>query len=88
MKHRTLTLEPEQREELEKVRDHDRRAYLRERAAALLKIARGESAHAVARHGLLKARKPDTVYAWLKRYEAGGLDELMQKPRRTRRVSP
>ena len=62
---RTLELTPEQREYLVRMRDHDKRPYLRERAAALLKIAAGMSPHHVARNGLLKPRHPDTVYEWL-----------------------
>ena len=38
---------------------------VREKAAALLKIAEGASAYRVATSGLLKRRKPDTVYNWL-----------------------
>jgi hypothetical protein len=38
---------------------------VRERCAAVLQIADGVSAHAVARQGRLKPRDPDTVYAWL-----------------------
>ena len=38
----------------------------------LLKIAAGQSAHKVAKHALLKARDPDTVYAWLDRYAREG----------------
>jgi hypothetical protein len=52
---------------------HDPRPYVRERCAALLKIADGQSPHAVARHGLLKPRDPDTVYEWLNWYEQLGL---------------
>ncbi len=66
---RTLILSPEEQRDLEHIRDHDRRAYLRERAAALLKIAQGRSAHWVACFGLLKPRQPDTVYGWLNEYE-------------------
>lgn len=88
MKLRTLPLTPEKSKELEHTRDHDPRAYLRERAAALLKIHAGASAYAVARHGLLKPRDPDTIYAWISRYERGGLDELVQKPRRKRKTPP
>jgi hypothetical protein len=73
---RTVTLSWAQRRELEQARDHDPRPYVRERCAALLKIADGTSAHAVARHGLLKARDPDTVYAWLGYYLADGLAGL------------
>lgn len=70
------------------MRDTDKRPYLRERAAALLKIADGWSAHGVAREGLLKARHPDTVYAWLTRYEREGLGGLIQRPRGHRGFSP
>jgi Winged helix-turn helix len=73
---RTLTLSWTQRRELEQARDHDPRPYVRERCAALLKIADGTTAHAVARHGLLKPRDPDTVYAWLTRYLTDGLAGL------------
>jgi hypothetical protein len=64
-KRRTFYPTPEQETELIRTRDHDPRPYLRERAAALLKIAAGMSPHAVARTGLLKPREPDTVYTWL-----------------------
>jgi hypothetical protein len=73
---RTVTLSWGQRRELEQGRDHDPRPYVRERCAALLKIADGTSAHAVARHGLLKARDPATLYAWLAHYLADGLAGL------------
>ena len=71
-KRRTLQLSPEQRAELEKIRDRAPRAYMREKAAALLKIADGMSPHAVALSGLLRCRDPDTVYAWLDHYELTG----------------
>lgn len=70
---RTLTLTETQRQELLQYRDHDPRPYVRERSAALLKIADGQSPHAVARHGLLKPRDPDTVYSWLDSYERLGV---------------
>lgn len=47
-----------------------------ERCAALLKITDGASAHAVARHGLLQPRDPNTIYAWLAHYLADGLAGL------------
>src|SRR5262249_6957829 len=73
---RTVTLSWAQRRELEQARDHDPRPYVRERCAALLKIAEGASAHAVARQGLLKAHDPATVYAWLAHSLADGLAGL------------
>lgn len=74
---RTLTLTDEQRQELVRHRDHDPRPYVRERCAALLKVADGKAAHWVAKHGLLKERDPDTVYNWLNIYEAEGMAGLI-----------
>ena len=75
-KRRHLILSKEQEAELERVLAIDKRAYMREKAGALLKIAEGQSAHAVALSGLLKPRRPDTVYEWLDRYEAEGIAGL------------
>lgn len=87
MKQRTLVLTPEQSTELERIRDRDTRAYMREKAAALLKIAAGQSAHAVALSGLLKPRDPDTVYGWLNQYIASNYQLLPRLPSR-KRLSP
>jgi transposase len=81
----TLELTPQQRNELEDLRDHHDKPYLRERAAALLKIAQGSSARWVALQGLLKRRQPDTVYAWVHRYERAGLEGLFIRAGRGRR---
>lgn len=86
MARRSLTLDAEQRRQLEAIRDHDARPYMRERAAALLKVADGLSPHWVARHGLLKERDPDTLYHWLDSYAAAG--QLMARPACRRRFSP
>jgi transposase len=80
MSRRTLTLTEEQRQELLRLRDHDPRPYVRERGAALLKIAEGHSPHHVATQGLLRPRDPDTVYAWLGRYQASGSAGLIAHP--------
>jgi len=74
---RQVYLLPEERTRLERYRDHDPRPYVRERCAALLKVADGQTAHAVARHGLLRPRDPDTVYWWLDLYEHDGLGGLI-----------
>ena len=74
---RTLTLTDEQHRQLLYHRDHDPRPAVRERCAALLKVAAGQSPYAVARHGLLRPRDPDTVYAWLNDYQAHDLDGLL-----------
>lgn len=88
MRPRTLVLSSAQRAELEAARDRDRRPYLRECAAALLKVADGATAHWVARHGLHKPRDPDTVYRWLDAYAAAGLAGLVHRPRGHRGLSP
>jgi hypothetical protein len=80
MVRRALTLTEEQRQELLQLRDHDARPYVRERGAAILKIAEGQSPHRVARSGLLKPRDPDTLYAWLDRYQAEGVAGLIAHP--------
>jgi len=83
--YRTLTLSEDERTALMDFRDHAPIPYLRERAAALLKIAAGTCAAEVARSGLLRARKPDTVYAWLDRWRAEGLDGLAIRSGRGRK---
>ena len=85
---RQLDLSEAERITLEQARDHHPLAYIRERAAALLRIASGRSAFSVARCGILKPREPDTVYAWLNSYELGGIAALYQKPRRRGGFSP
>jgi len=81
----TIVLTREQRRELEDVRDHHRKPYVRERAAAVLKISDGASGRQVALNGLLKRRKADTVYDWVHRYQTEGLVGLMVKPGRGRK---
>lgn len=66
---RLLTLTIEQQAQLETVRDRDKRSYLREKAAALLKIASGQTPRQVALTGLLKPHHPDTVYGWLNEWQ-------------------
>lgn len=82
---RTITLTAEQKVELIELRDRQPKAYLRERAAALLKIAEGAVPSQVASNGLLKARDPDSVYAWLDAYEAQGSAGLQIKQGRGRK---
>ena len=63
-----LELNEAERHDLEAQRDHAKAPYLREKAAALLKIADGSSATLVARTGLHKPRRPETVLSWLAYY--------------------
>ena len=64
---RTVGLRWTPRRELDQARDHDPRPFVRERGAALLQIADGATAPAVARQGLVKPHDPHTLYAWLAR---------------------
>jgi hypothetical protein len=75
-----LKLKAQQRRELEQLRDHAEMPYLRERAAALLKIADGDSARTVAAHGLLKKRWHYTLGRWVERYQKDGIEGLKIKP--------
>lgn len=81
----TIILTPEQRRELECARDHHEKPYVRERAAAILKIADGMSGRQVAFKGLLRRRKTDTVYDWFHRYQVEGLAGLLIKSGRGRK---
>jgi hypothetical protein len=74
---RTVRLKTREQRELEYYRDHDARPYVRERCGAVVKIAEGQTPHAVARQGLLKPRDPDTLYGWLEVYEAEGVAGLI-----------
>jgi transposase len=80
-----LELSTEQRKELEKVRDQAPEPYLRERAAAMLKIADGQSGREVALHGCLKRRWPDTIYEWVRRYKEEGIEGLRIRAGRGRK---
>ena len=84
-KRRYFTPTEAQKKELETVRDSHEKPYLREKASALLKIAGEHSPHAVALHGLLKRRKPETVYEWLDRYESEGIKGLFVRKGRGRK---
>jgi transposase len=75
-----LELSETQKAELIDVRDHARKPYLRERAAALLKIADGISGREVAIHRLNRPHWQDTVYGWVKRYKAEGIAGLKVRP--------
>ena len=73
---RTLTLTARQRRTLTRARDHHRTPHVREKAAALLKVADGWEIRDVAARGLLRPRSRNTAAGWLRRYEARGLAGL------------
>jgi hypothetical protein len=61
-----LKLGENERETLTEMRDHHPKGYLRERAAAVLKVAEGQTIQAVAQAGLLRSREWETVAGWVK----------------------
>jgi transposase len=71
-----LDLSEKQRRDLEDVRDHHKLPYMRERAAAILKIANGHSGYETARQLLNQPHWQDTIYEWVKRYQADGIAGL------------
>jgi transposase len=68
-----VELSKEQIEELENTRHQAKKAYLRERAAAVLKVSEGQSLSEVAERGLLIRHEPETVHGWIKSYLQQGL---------------
>lgn len=68
-----VKLSPEQAVELEQVRNQHDKAYMRERAAAVLKVVGGQSLTEVAESALLKRHEPETIHTWIKAYQKWGL---------------
>ena len=81
---REVILSEEQRIELEGVRDHAKEAYIRERAAAILKVADGLAIRVVALERLNKRRTESAVRGWIDRYEAEGIGGLRVRSGRGR----
>lgn len=75
-----LSLSPDQLVTLTEMRDHHPTPIVRTHAAALLKIAHGVTAPQVARFGLLRPYRPQTVNIWLKAYLQNGIVGLLVKP--------
>ena len=61
------------------------KAYIRERASAVLQVCSGASGRSVAQEGLLQKRRSNTVYEWLHRYNELGLLGLYNRPGRGRK---
>ena len=73
----SVELDRQDREELLETRDHHPKPYMREKAAAILKVGVDNwSARSVARFGLLRKRRPNTVRDWIHTYKDEGLDGL------------
>lgn len=80
-----LDLSTEDRDALLHVRDHHDKPHMREKAAALLKIAEGQSARQVALGGLLRERRPNTVRSWYHCYQEEGIKGLAVEEGRGRK---
>jgi transposase len=85
MSENRLVLSADEQKALLDLRDHAPKAYLRERAAALLKLAAGENLTQVAQAGLLRSRDRHTLLDWLRRYQAEGLAGLRLRAGRGRK---
>ena len=80
-----LVLSEEQIKELTWTRDHHAVAHMRVKAAALLKVAQGESVSQVACSGLLKPVDRHTIKDWIIRYQQDGLSGLTVQTGRGRK---
>jgi hypothetical protein len=81
----SVTFSPAQVQELEQVRDHHPLAYVRVKAAGILKVRQGQSMRQVAKSGLLKSVRRETVKAWIVRYQHEGVAGLLVQPGRGRK---
>ena len=81
----SLSLTAEQRRDLEHARAHHPKPHIREKAAALLKVADGASARQVAAFGLLTERRYETISRWAKRFLSDGLAGLSVRTGRGRK---
>jgi hypothetical protein len=82
---RTIALTADEAATLAEARDNHPVPYARERAAAVLKVAAGQSVRRVAADGLLKARRAETVGDWVDRYLERGVAALAVRPGRGRK---
>jgi transposase len=81
----SLSLPTAQVQELDQIRDHHPKAYVRVKAAGILKVWQGASRRQVAKSGLLKPVRRETVQAWILRYQHDGVAGLLVQPGRGRK---
>src|SRR6266516_2001487 len=81
----SVSLTPAQVQELEYARDHHALAYVRVKVAGILKVKQGHSLRQVAKSGLLKPVRRETVKAWVVRYQHEGIAGLVVKAGRGRK---
>jgi len=82
-----LEITKEEQKQLERVILTHEKAYMRERASAILQISQGKSGLQVAQNGLLQKRRENTVYEWVHRYKAEGIKGLKNREGRGRKPS-
>ena len=80
-----LWLQPSQAAELRELARYAPQAYVRERAEALLALARGHWVAQVARDWCYRPRRPETVAEWLTRYREHGVAGLTIRAGRGRK---
>ena len=80
-----IHLSDAQRAALTDARDHHAKPYVREQAAAILRVADGRSVRQVAAEGILKPRRRETVKLWVERFLADGIAGLLVKRGRGRK---
>jgi|SRR5579864_4177948 len=81
----SIDLTAAQVQELEQVRDHHPKAYVRVKAAGILKVWAGTSRRQVAKSGLLKPVRRETVQRWIVRYQHEGVAGFVVKAGRGRK---
>ena len=82
-----LEILKEEQKQLERVVLTHEKAYMRERASAILQISQGKSGLQVAQNGLLKKRRENTIYEWVRRYKEEGIKGLENREGRGRKPS-
>ena len=82
---RKVVLSEQQYAELVKTRDHAALPYLRQRAAAIIKVSEGESMTKVGKYGLLRKVRHETISQWIDRYEQEGIQGLSVREGRGRK---
>ncbi len=80
-----LALRAEEQTALVAARDHHPKPYVRERAAAILKVAAGHSVRWVAQVGGLKPHEPEVISGWITRFRQAGIPGLLVWPGRGRK---
>src|SRR5579859_222660 len=82
---RKVVLSDQQYAELVKTRDHHAVPYMRQRAAAIIKVSEGASMTHVGKYGLLRKVRHETISEWIDRYEREGINGLYVREGRGRK---